>query len=165
MRSNSEAQLYTSREVTVFAPTDNALRGYQGNKKDARFILNHMANQLVHLDDSIHFPESGYIRISSLARGAPPLYVTRRAGAFYVNGAKISVRNLNPCEGGSYAECLRRGSNYRLHVVEKALRPLNARPGVAGGAAYMGLTAGELLRRSGDFDLGDGLTVRFASEG
>jgi len=118
------------------------------------------------LDDSLHFPASGYIRISSLASGAPPLFVTRRAGAFYVNGAKISVRNLNPCEGGACGGGGGGdgggggGGNYRLHVVERVLRPLSAKPGAAGGAAYMGLTAGELLRRSNDFDLGENLAIR-----
>ena len=89
-------------------------------------------------------------RVGSMLPASPPLYITKEGPACYVNGAKIIMRNLKAVSD--------RGKRRQvLHILDGVLEPLVPED-ENDSAAYLGLTAGKLLRNPDTFDLG-GYTI------
>ena len=72
---------FLDRQVTLFAPTNDALRRHAGRHTE-NLILNHMTNIALLADQ---FPE----KLASLVTGNPPLWVTRDRGGVFVNEARV----------------------------------------------------------------------------
>lgn len=65
---------------------------------------------------------------------------------YYVNGAKIIMRNLQPSKIG--------GPNQRIHIIDRVLEPLSMLSSPGDSSKLVSLTAAKLLKLSKDFDLG-----------
>jgi len=104
--------------------------------KDDQFILNHMVNVVVQVNDRASY--SDVTRVPSLLPGGPPLWLTQQGGSFFVSGAKIIMRNLEAYAGKR---------KQRLQIIDSVLEPLV--PTVTDNSqAFIDLTAGKLLRES-----------------
>ena len=160
MKRNPDAVRFADGEVTIFAPTDEAMSKYRG-PRGTQFILNHMVNVNVRMSDSTTY--SQMTRLSSLAPGSPPLYISKKSDDYYVNGAKIIMHNLETQSADGRKK-------QRLHIVDRVLEPVqdkDAGTDQEGGDSgiYVGLTAGKLLRKHREFSLGRGNEVgRFAGQ-
>jgi len=129
LQQSDLASQYLLNEVTIFAPSDGAMAKYKGPKDD-NFILNHMVNVVVQVNDRASY--SDVTRVSSLLPGSPPLWLTQQGASFYVSGAKIIMRNLE-----AYAN----NRKQRLHIIDSVLEPLS--PLVTDNSqAFIDLTGG-----------------------
>ncbi|CAH2105723.1 unnamed protein product [Euphydryas editha] len=101
------------RQMTLFAPTNQAFQRYNGEMDDSLvlFHISNLATTLTNLDNSI----------SSELDGNPPLWITRRRDAMhddiYVNNAKVDISR-------SYQAVNRNGKLQVLHVIDQVLQPL-----------------------------------------
>lgn len=147
------ASQYLQNELTIFAPSDKAMRKYVGVKDD-QFIINHMVNVVVQVADRASY--SDVTRVSSLLPGSPPLWMTRRGTEYFIGGAKIIMRNLQ-------ATSDRGARKQRLQILDDVLEPLT--PLVADNSqAYIDLTAGKLLRESEMYRITGHSIKQFASQ-
>lgn len=83
-------------------------------------------------------------RIGSMLPGSPPLWLSKIGKEYYLNGAKLIMRNLQASAPS--------GARQRLHVLDEVLEPLVPRS-VENSAAYVDLTAGKLVRDSQAYNL------------
>jgi len=146
---------YLGNELTVFAPVDSAFNetSYKG-PKDENMILNHMVNVIVNLGDSSTY-NNEVTRISSMLPGSPPLWMTKHENEFYVNGARVIMRNLQATSES--------GKRQRLHIINRVLEPL-APMNQDSSSAYVDLTAGKLLRDSSVYNIGENSIKDFANQ-
>lgn len=79
-------QAFLARQVTLFAPTDSALRKYDGPRNE-NLILNHMTNIALSVQQ---LPE----KLTSLVTGNPPLWISNRRDGIFVNQAQILRDNI-----------------------------------------------------------------------
>ena len=85
--------------------------------------------------------------VGSMLPASPNLYIMRSGGQqFYVNGVKVSKRNLQATSDVGRKKQV-------LHVVEGVLQPLTPKKR-SDSDRYIDLTAGKLIRQAGDYDLG-----------
>ncbi|XP_026321959.1 fasciclin-1 isoform X3 [Hyposmocoma kahamanoa] len=108
--ANSTLQL---RQMTLFAPTNQAFQRYNGEMDD-NLVLYHIANLAITLTNLDY-------AISSELDGNPPLWVTRPRDVahddIYVNNAKVDVSR-------SYQSVNKNGKRQVLHVIDQVLQPL-----------------------------------------
>jgi len=151
LKASELASRYLINELTIFAPSDGAMAKYKGPKDD-NFILNHMVNVVVQVNDRASY--SPVTRVSSLLPGSPPLWLTQQGAGFYVSGAKIIMRNLE-----AYAGIRKQ----RLHIIDSVLEPLS--PLVTDNSqAFIDLTGGKFLRESDAYRI-PGYSIRnFSSQ-
>jgi len=151
LEQSTLASQYLSNELTVFAPSDSAMAKYSGPKDD-HFILNHMVNVVVQVNDRASY--SDVTRVSSLLPGSPPLWLTQQGASFFISGAKIIMRNLEAYAGNR---------KQRLHIIDNVLEPLS--PVVTDNSqAFIDLTAGKLLRESDAFRIPGHSIRNFSSQ-
>ena len=73
-------------QVTLFAPTNDAVRAF-GGRKTENLILNHMSNIALRTGQ---LPE----KMTSLVTGNPPLWITRDRRGIYANQARVLAENI-----------------------------------------------------------------------
>lgn len=131
------------RQMTLFAPTNEAFQRYMGEMDD-NLVLYHISNlatTLTNLDYAI----------SSELDGNPPLWVTRRHDAMhddiYVNNAKVFISR-------SYQSVNRNNKRQVLHVIDQVLQPLQPHgPGSVSSPVYSP-NAYQFLEHSDVFNIG-----------
>ncbi|XP_030025559.1 fasciclin-1 isoform X1 [Manduca sexta] len=131
------------RQMTLFAPTNEAFQRYTGDMDD-NLVLYHISNlatTLTNLDYAI----------SSELDGNPPLWVTRRRDTMhddiYVNNAKVYVSR-------SYQAYNRNNKRQVLHVIDQVLHPLQPHgPGSISSPVY-NPNAYQFLEHSDVFNIG-----------
>ncbi|XP_072940120.1 fasciclin-1 isoform X2 [Epargyreus clarus] len=144
LQSNMVANMSLQyRQVTLFAPTNQAFQTFHG-KKDDSLVLYHISNlatSLTNLDYAI----------SSELEGNPPLWITRRRDAMhddiYVNNAKVLIAR-------SYQASNRNGKLQVLHVIDQVLQPLQPHGPSAIGTPVYNPNAFQFLEHSDVFDIG-----------
>ncbi|XP_039749848.1 fasciclin-1 isoform X4 [Pararge aegeria] len=131
------------RQMTLFAPTNQAFQRYNGEMDDSLvlFHISNLATTLTNLDYSI----------SSELDGNPPLWVTRRRDTMhddiYVNNAKVDISR-------SYQATNRNGKMQVLHVVDQVLQPLLPLSQSSGGSPVYNPNAYQFLEHSDEFNIG-----------
>jgi len=142
-------ETYLNSFVTVFAPSNEAMKSYNG-PKDENFILNHMVSSAVDRE------ELGE-RLQSLLAGHPPLWVrTMNKGttksALYVNQARVKfVYQLKTDNKKQF-----------LYLIDSVLEPL-VPSSPQDKQDFVDIKAGDLLRAPDRFRL-DGHSIhQFAS--
>ncbi|XP_032785978.2 fasciclin-1 isoform X3 [Daphnia magna] len=128
------------RQATVFAPNNEAMRAFTG-QKDQDLLLYHLANVALttdKLDQSV----------SSELPGNPPLWIARRDASsyqydFYINDARV-IR-------GDIKAMSTRQDEQVLHVIDKVLEPIMTS---ARDPQLSNPDAARLLERAGSFNLG-----------
>merc|ERR1711936_282629 len=148
------AKQYLSNELTIFAPSDNAMNKYNGLKDD-QFILNHMVNVVVQMQERASSYYSDVTRVSSLLPGSPPLWMTKQNSDYFVGGAKIIMRNL-------LAQS-KTGRKQRLHIIDNVLVPLTPKQN-DNSQLYIDLTAGKFLRESESYRIPQYSVRNFSSQ-
>ena len=84
--------------------------------------------------------------VGSMLPASPNLYIMRSGQQFYVNGVKVSNRNLQATSDVGRKRQV-------LHVIDGVLEPLT--PKKKGDSdRYIGLNAGKLIRQADYYDLG-----------
>ncbi|XP_049869900.1 fasciclin-1 isoform X2 [Pectinophora gossypiella] len=131
------------RQMTLFAPTNQAFQRYNGDMDDS-LVLYHISNLAITLTNLDY-------AISSELDGNPPLWVTRRRDAMhddiYINNAKVDVSR-------SYQAANRNGKRQVLHVIDQVLQPLQ--PHVSGSTSnpVYNPNAYQFLEHSDLFNIG-----------
>ncbi|KAL0832786.1 hypothetical protein ABMA28_000951 [Loxostege sticticalis] len=131
------------RQLTMFAPTNEAFQRYNGEMDDS-LVLYHISNLATTLSNLDY-------AISSEFDGNPPLWVTRRRDTMhddiYVNNAKVYVSR-------SYQASNRNGKRQVLHVIDQVLQPLQPHgPGSSSNSVY-NPNAYQFLEHSDEFNIG-----------
>ncbi|XP_028175728.1 fasciclin-1 [Ostrinia nubilalis] len=131
------------RQLTMFAPTNEAFQRYNGEMDDS-LVLYHISNLATTLSNLDY-------AISSEFDGNPPLWVTRRRDTMhddiYVNNAKVYVSR-------SYQAMNRNGKRQVLHVIDQVLQPLQPHgPGASTSMVY-NPNAYQFLEHSDEFNIG-----------
>ncbi len=72
--------------MTIFVPTNDAFRGFDGRKTE-NLIINHIGNIAL---STQQFPE----KLTSWVTGNPPLWVTKNRNGIFINQAKIIKENV-----------------------------------------------------------------------
>ncbi|KAJ0178802.1 hypothetical protein K1T71_005577 [Dendrolimus kikuchii] len=131
------------RQMTLFAPTNEAFQRYSGDMDDSLVLyhISNLATTLTNLDYAI----------SSELDGNPPLWVTRRRDTMhddiYVNNAKVYVTR-------SYQAFNKNNKRQVLHVIDQVLQPLQPLgPGSISSPVY-NPTADQFLEQSDVFNIG-----------
>nr|XP_026496791.1 fasciclin-1 isoform X1 [Vanessa tameamea] len=130
------------RQMTLFAPTNQAFQRYNGEMDDSLvlFHISNLATTLSNLDYSI----------SSELDGNPPLWITRRREAMhddiYVNNAKVDISR-------SYQAINRNGKLQVLHVIDQVLQPLLPLGQSAVGSPVYNPNAYQFLEHSDVFNI------------
>lgn len=131
------------RQMTLFAPTNEAFQRYSGDMDDSLVLyhISNLATTLTNLDYAI----------SSELDGNPPLWVTRRRDTMhddvYVNNAKVYVTR-------SYQAFNRNNKRQVLHVIDQVLQPLQPHgPGSISSPVY-NPNAYQFLEHSDVFNIG-----------
>ncbi|XP_045765783.1 fasciclin-1 isoform X3 [Maniola jurtina] len=131
------------RQMTLFAPTNEAFQRYSGEMDDSLvlFHISNLATTLANLDYSI----------SSELDGNPPLWITRRRDTMhddiYVNNAKVDISR-------SYQATNRNGKLQVLHVIDQVLQPLLPLGQSSGGSPVYNPNAYQFLEHSDVFNVG-----------
>ncbi|XP_047984150.1 fasciclin-1 isoform X4 [Leguminivora glycinivorella] len=131
------------RQMTLFAPTNEAFQRYNGEMDD-NLVLYHISNLATTLNNIDY-------AISSELDGNPPLWVTRRRDAthddLYVNNAKVLVAR-------SYQTTNSNNKRQVLHVIDQVLQPLQPHgPGSLSSPVYSP-NAYQFLEHSDLFNIG-----------
>ncbi|XP_037975018.2 fasciclin-1 isoform X2 [Plutella xylostella] len=131
------------RQLTLFAPTNQAFQRYAGEMDDS-LVLYHIANLATTLSNLDY-------AISSDLDGNPPLWVTRRSEAMhddiYVNNAKVDISR-------SFQSVNRNGKRQVLHIIDQVLQPLQPHgPGALASPVY-NPNAYQFLEHSDVFNIG-----------
>ncbi|XP_052749257.1 fasciclin-1 [Galleria mellonella] len=131
------------RQLTMFAPTNEAFQRYNGEMDDSLVLyhISNLATTLTNLDYAI----------SSEFDGNPPLWVTRRKDHMhddiYINNAKVYVSR-------SFQSTNRNGKRQVLHVIDQVLQPLQPHgPGSSSSSVY-NPNAYQFLEHSDEFNIG-----------
>ncbi|CAG9559965.1 unnamed protein product [Danaus chrysippus] len=131
------------RQMTLFAPTNQAFQRYTGEMDDSLvlFHISNLATTLTNLDYSI----------SSELDGNPPLWITRRRDSMhddiYVNNAKVDITR-------TYQATNRNGKQQVLHVIDQVLQPLLPLGQSSVGTTVYNPNAYQFLEHSDLFDIG-----------
>ncbi|XP_041970419.1 fasciclin-1 isoform X7 [Aricia agestis] len=131
------------RQMTLFAPTNQAFQGYKQELDDSLVLyhISNLATTLKNLDYSI----------SSELDGNPPLWVTRRRDTMhddiYVNNAKVLISR-------SYQATNRNGKLQVLHVIDQVLQPLLPHGSSSIGSPVYNPNAYQFLEHSDVFNIG-----------
>jgi len=144
-------KVYLDSFVTVFAPSNEAMKAYQG-PKDENFILNHMVSSAVGKE------ELGE-RLQSVLPGHPPLWVrTMNKGttksALYVNQARVKFVYQLMTEPGKKKQF--------LYLIDSVLEPL-VPSSPQDKQDFVDIKAGDLLDRPDRFRLGGHSIHQYAS--
>ncbi|XP_068630999.1 fasciclin-1 [Battus philenor] len=131
------------RQMTMFAPTNEAFQRYNGEMDD-NLVLYHISNlatTLSNLDYSI----------SSELDGNPPLWVTRRRDTMhddiYVNNAKVHITRSYQAVNGN-------GKLQVLHVIDQVLQPLQPHGPTSTSTPVYNPNAYQFLEHSDVFNIG-----------
>ncbi|XP_053603497.1 fasciclin-1 isoform X2 [Plodia interpunctella] len=131
------------RQMTMFAPTNEAFQRYNGDMDDS-LVLYHISNLATTLSNLDY-------AISSEFDGNPPLWVTRRRDHMhddiYVNNAKVYISRSYQAFNGN-------GKRQVLHVIDQVLQPLQPHgPGSSSSSVY-NPNAYQFLEHSDEFNIG-----------
>ena len=141
-------QAFLERPITLFAPTNDAMRKFKG-RKDENLALNHMSNVAI-LENQLE--ES----LVSLVTGNPPLWITRDRSPFDGN-TRIFINQAQIIQADIKARSPK-GDKQILHVIDSVLDPLI--PISLRESTYLvNLDAKKLLEKSSIYDL-DGYRLR-----
>jgi len=148
---------YMNGFVTVFAPSNAALKEYQGEKNKA-FILNHIASAFprpsLQTVNAAVGNKSSEQRLTSLLQGHPPLWIRKKNGNMYVNNAKVSM--VLPTTTTN-------GNKQFLYPIEDVLEPLI--PKIENSVAdYVDIKAGDLLFNVEKFKLENYTITKFSEQ-
>ncbi|CAH2071332.1 unnamed protein product, partial [Iphiclides podalirius] len=131
------------RQMTMFAPTNEAFQRYNGEMDD-NLVLYHISNlatTLSNLDNTI----------SSELDGNPPLWVTRRRDTMhddvYVNNAKVYITRSYQAVNGN-------GKLQVLHVIDQVLQPLQPHGPISTSTPVYNPNAYQFLEHSDVFNIG-----------
>lgn len=131
------------RQVTLFAPTNEAFQNYDRKDKDHNLFYHHMTNLAFSLS------QLGTMVLSEL-EGFPPLWVTRRKGP---HGEEIFINNARVITSRSdYMTVNTQNKPQALHIIDSVLEPV-----MASASALTPLynpDAFQFLNRSESLDLG-----------
>ncbi|XP_073943159.1 fasciclin 1 Fas1 domain-containing isoform X2 [Choristoneura fumiferana] len=131
------------RQMTLFAPTNEAFQRYNGEMDD-NLVLYHISNlatSLTNLDYAI----------SSELDGNPPLWVTRRRDIMHDD---IYVNNARVLASRSYQAFNKNNNRQVLHVIDQVLQPLQPHgPGSLSSPVYSP-NAYQFLEHSDLFNIG-----------
>ena len=86
LRQDGLHKSFFQRQVTLFAPSNEAMRRYRG-RRDENLALNHMVNIALATE---FLPE----KMTSMVTGNPPLWVTRSRTGVHINQAKVVRGNI-----------------------------------------------------------------------
>ncbi|KAL4707897.1 hypothetical protein ACJJTC_013688 [Scirpophaga incertulas] len=131
------------RQLTMFAPTNEAFQRYNGEMDDSLVLyhISNLATTLTNLDYAV----------SSEFDGNPPLWVTRRRDTMhddiYVNNAKVYVSR-------SYQAVNRNGKRQVLHVIDQVLQPLQPHGPSSSTNSVYNPNAYQFLEHSDEFNIG-----------
>jgi len=145
--------------LTLFAPTNAALRDFKG-AKNAAFILNHIATAYPHAslrtvnvatsEDDLNLQN----RLTTLLQGNPPLWVRRINGKLYVNQAKTSLVLATTTDTG------KKQFIYALDSVLEPLIPVEE----DNVADYVDIKASDILKNTNKYKLGGFSVSKFAAQ-
>ena len=90
------------------------------------------------------YQESRITRVGSLLPASPPLWITKDGKDYYVSGAQVMMRNLM-AESSD-------GRKQYLHIINRVLEPIKPLE-ADDSVAFVGLTAGKLLRKASEYDI------------
>ena len=118
VKASEYASSFLSNEITIFAPTDRAVKAFTETNGGAfnkeTFVLNHMGiinitmklkvrkynvnNYYFAVNVQVQIGSQYQIgritRVGSMLPASPPLWITKDGSDSFVNGAKIVMRNL-----------------------------------------------------------------------
>ena len=83
--------------------------------------------------------------------GSPSLWLIKFDGEFFINGARVIMRNLQATSPN--------GKRQRLHILDSVLEPLVPKNKEL-SSAYVDLTAGKLLRDSSMYNI-KGFSIKY----
>lgn len=136
-------EAYLDNYVTVFAPSNDALDAFEG-QKDENFILNHMVSSAIAAADMGE-------RMTSLMPGHPPIWVRMISSNLYVNQARVSFTfELQSSEG----------KKQFLYLIDSVLEPLVPKDEKV--EDFVDIKAKDLLMNSDTYKLGQFTTKVFA---
>lgn len=131
------------RQMTLFAPTNEAFQRYNGEMDDS-LVLYHIANMAMSLSNMDY-------AISTDLDGNPPLWVTMRhepmRNDIYINSAKVYVNR-------SYQALNSNNKLQVLHVIDQVLQPLQPHGSTTISSPVYNPNAYHFLEHSDLFNIG-----------
>ncbi|CAB4066813.1 FAS1 [Lepeophtheirus salmonis] len=128
LADKSIVEAFLKSEITIFAPTDEALEEYSEDMLTEQFILNHMVNINFKIKND---EDSQIMNVPSLLPGSPPLWITK-------NLAATSSENRNQI----------------LHIIDRPLDPLVPKDPFD-SASLIYLSSSKLLKNPESYNLGE----------
>ncbi|XP_040570417.1 fasciclin-1 [Lepeophtheirus salmonis] len=143
LADKSIVEAFLKSEITIFAPTDEALEEYSEDMLTEQFILNHMVNINFKIKND---EDSQIMNVPSLLPGSPPLWITSDVGEVFVNGANVIIENL--------AATSSENRNQILHIIDRPLDPLVPKDPFD-SASLIYLSSSKLLKNPESYNLGE----------